>query len=215
MNDAGDWRQKIDETHNFTDELPGGQLEFSGASAASNSDGAFTLKGVASTGNTQLWAMFGSVHGAIRLTDPDAETTHKITLGQGLNNDATASVTSTIGGKVSEFDVTTLDGETTKWRPEAETDRLLVFCALWHPSSKAFLEKARVWAQENDTPIELISLDWNLDQTRREVESQKLTDRTLFAGPGQLSLDPKWTVTNGQGAFLIGRDGKLNERPLD
>lgn len=186
-----------------------------GTTTTSGVEGAFTLKGVASTGLTQIYAMSSGVYGAIRLTSPNAEKTHRITLGQGLNNNSTASVTSTVGGKTSEFDVMTLDGEQTKWQPESETARLLVFCALWHPSSKAFLEKARVWSEENDTPIELISLDWNLDQTRREVESQKVTDRTLFAGPGQLSLDPVWTLTNGQGAFLIGRDGKLNERPLD
>lgn len=186
-----------------------------GTTATSGAEGAFTLKGVASTGRTQIYAISSGVYGAIQLTSPDAEKTHKITLGQGLNNEAAASVTSTVGGKVSEFAVTTLDGEKTKWQPEAETDRLLVFCALWHPSSKAFLEKARAWSEENDTPIELVSLDWNLEQARRESASQKLSDRTLFAGPGQLSLDPKWTLTNGRGAFLIGIDGKLNGKPLD
>ena len=109
----------------------------------------------------------------------------------------------------------TLEGEQTKWLPEADAARLLVFCALWHPSSKAFLEKAQAWSEENDTPIELVSLDWNLDQARREVESLKFAGRTLFAGPGKLNLDSQWPLVKGRGAFLIGGDGKLNDKPLD
>lgn len=186
-----------------------------GTTATSGAEGAFTLKGVASTGLTQIYAISSGVYGAIQLTSPDAEKTHKITLGQGLNNVATAAATSTVGGKVSEFDVMTLDGEKTKWQPESENARLLVFCALWHPASKAFLAKARGWSEENDTPIELVSLDWNLEQARREAAVLKLADKTVFAGPGKLNLDSQWPLVKGRGAFLIGSDGKLNDKPLD
>lgn len=186
-----------------------------GTTATSDSAGKFALAGVASTGGTQVWAMSGSVYGAIRLTTPDASKTHTITLGQGLNNSETVSSGLAIGGEVAEFNVVTLAGESTKWKPSGDSDRLVVFAALWHPSSKPFIEKARNWADENNKPLELISLDWNVNQARREAESLKLADRTLFAGPGQLSLDAQWSLPNGRGAFLIDASGRLSARPLD
>lgn len=186
-----------------------------GTTATSDAAGEFSLTGVASTGGAQIWAMSGSVYGAIRLTNPDADKTHTITLGQGLNEAQAAANGLAIGSDVAEFNATTLAGESTRWQPAGESDRLLVFAALWHPSSKAFLEKAKAWSEENDTPIELVSLDWNLDQARREAELLKLANRTLFAGPGKLNLDSQWPLVNGRGAFLIGSDGKLNGKPLD
>ena len=179
----------------------------------SDSDGTFELPGIASTGKTVVWAM-ASENGAIWLTSPDVEKTYKITLGVVPKNGEPTSGEQTTDGKVSEFEITTLSGEKTNWQPEAEADRLLVFCALWHPSSKAFLEKAGDWSEENDTLIEVVSLDWNLDQARREAESLKLEGRTFFAGPGQLKLDSQWPLTNGRRAFLIDADGKLKGTPL-
>lgn len=187
----------------------------SGTTAASDDAGKFTLTGVASVGNARIWAMSGGVYGAIRLGAPDTSRTHNITLGQGLNDNAATPSTVAVGSEVSAFEVIALDGEKATWQPTAETDRLLVFCALWHPTSKAFLEKARVWGDEHETPIELISLDWNLDQARREAEARKVTEQTWFAGPGQLSLNSQWSLSNGRGAFLVSKDGKLIERPLD
>ncbi|NQV25530.1 MAG: carboxypeptidase regulatory-like domain-containing protein [Rhodopirellula sp.] len=186
-----------------------------GSTATTAADGTFKLTGVASVGSLQLWAMSGSVYGAIRLTSPDIEKAHKITLGQGLGNFEVTVSGMTVGSEVLPFDALTLDGEQTRWQPTAEGNRLLVFCALWHPASKVLLEKARTWAEENNTSIELISLDWNLDQARREAASLKLSDHTLYAGPGQLRLDPEWALANGRGAFLIGSDGKLAGNPLD
>lgn len=186
-----------------------------GTTATSEAAGEFALTGVASTGAAQIWAMSGSVYGAIRLTNPDAEQSHTITLGQGLNEAQAATNGLAIGSDVAEFNAVTLAGESTNWKPAGESERLLVFAALWHPSSKAFLEKAQAWSEENDTPIELVSLDWNLDQARREAEALKLADRTLFAGPGQLSLAPAWPLPTGRGAFLISADGKLSARPLE
>ncbi len=186
-----------------------------GTTATSDSDGNFTLAGVASTGGTQIFAMSGSVYGAIRLTDPDAEKNHKITLGQGLNATETVFGGLAVGSQVAEFDAVTLDGESTKWQPANKSERLLVFAALWHPRSKTFVARARTWAEENDKPIELISLDWNVDQARREADSLKLADRTLFAGPGKLSLASQWPLPNGRGAFLISAEGRLSGQPLD
>ena len=187
----------------------------SGTTATSDAEGGFSLAGVASVGDTQVWAMSGDVYGAIRFSDPNVEKAYTITLGEGLNSTEPSVSSLTVGSKVSEFEVLTLNGEKTKWQPVAEADRLLVFCELWHPASKQFLEKARAWAGENSTPIELISLDWNIDQARREAGSLKLSERTLFAGPGLLNLDAQWRLSGGRGAFLVGHDGKLASMPLD
>tara|TARA_R110002072_G_C7978996_1_gene536051 strand:- start:40389 stop:43952 length:3564 start_codon:yes stop_codon:yes gene_type:complete len=116
---------------------------------------------------------------------------------------------------VAGFDAVTLDGESTRWQPAGNSERLLVFAALWHPASKPFIEKARAWTVENNRPLTVISLDWNVDQARREAEALKLADQTLFAGPGRLSLGPEWTLSNGRGAFLIDASGRLSARPLD
>lgn len=186
-----------------------------GTTVISDAKGEFALTGVPSSGDAQIGAMSGSVYGAIRLTNPDTEKTHKITLGQGLNEAQAATSGLSIGSDVTEFNAVTLAGESTRWQPAGESDRLLVFAALWHPSSKPFIQKARSWANENDTPLEVISLDWNVGQARREAESLKLPEQTLFAGPGKLSLTPQWPLQNGRGAFLISAGGKLSDRPLD
>ena len=186
-----------------------------GTTVISDAKGEFALTGVPSSGDAQIGAMSGSVYGAIRLTNPDTEKTHKITLGQGLNDAQVAAAGLALGAEVAEFNAVTLAGESTKWKPTGDSDRLLVFAALWHPSSKPFIQKARTWANENDKPLELISLDWNVDQARREAKSLKLSRQTLFAGPGKLSLAPQWPLPNGRGAFLISAGGKLSDRPLD
>lgn len=116
---------------------------------------------------------------------------------------------------VAGFDAVTLDGEITRWQPTGDSERLLVFAALWHPASKPFIDKARTWAAENNKPLTVISLDWNLDQARREAEVLKLSEQTLYAGPGLLSLDAQWPLSNGRGAFLIDENGSLSSRPLD
>lgn len=182
-----------------------------GLPVTTGEDGSFRLTGVAATGTTRIWAMSGNVYGVIRLKNPDPDTTHTITLGRGLTDNEPAELLAP-GDDAPATEVLAMTGEEVTWQPVSETRRLLVFCALWHPTASGFLDRALKWAIENETPIELISLDWSLDQARRNSRSVESIDTMFYAGPGTLNLDPKWPLTNGQGAFLISPEGKLISR---
>src|SRR6185369_13341729 len=89
----------------------------------------------------------------------------------------------------------TLEGEKIEWKPVAAHDRLLIFTPLWHPETKAFLDQAQQWASQHKTEIELISLDWSLEQARRELKTLGFTGRVLYAGPATLRFEAAWPLS--------------------
>jgi hypothetical protein len=147
------------------------------------------------------------------VSNPRAGQSCTITLGQGLNEREAAS-SPMVGSPAPSFRGWTIDGEEFEWKPVAANDRLLVLCPLWHPESRALIQKARAWAGEHKTEIELVSLDWCLDQAQRELKSLDFTGRCYYAGPGSLKLGESWPLAFGSSALHIKSDGTIAGLPL-
>ena len=178
-------------------------------------DGTFELPGVASVGRTQLWAANPKQeYGAVFVADPSAGNEVTIRIGQGLGGEVVAETTLVTGQTVPSFNVLTLDGSTVVWSAASKSDRLVVIGALWHPATKELVAKARTWCEENGKPLQFLSLDWSLEQARREAESLGLTDQTSFAGPRTLALSGQWSLPSDRVAVLVTSDGTLVLEPL-
>ena len=160
-------------------------------------------------GKTQVWAVVGKIYGGIRVSEPKLEEPHTIKLGQGLNDREADANDLQIGSIVPPLELLTLTGESASWNPVSTTDRLLVLCPLWHPASRTFIPKAQQWSIEYKAAIELISLDWNLEQAQREAHRLNATVPTFFAGPGTLRLDTSWRLRSAMAALLVSPDGKI------
>ncbi len=183
--------------------------------AQADGDGAFELPGVASIGRTQLWASNErQEYGAVFVSDASRDKEVTIRIGQGLGGEAVAETTLSEGQTIPSLNVHSLDGESVAWKSVSDRDRLVVIGALWHPETKALIAKAVTWCEANEKPLQILSLDWSLDQARREAETLGLTARTLYAGPGTLELSEQWSVPFTRSAVLVGNDGSFVSEPL-
>jgi len=178
-------------------------------------DGKFELSGVASVGKTQIWASNEKQqYGAVFVDGASAGEGVTIRLGEGLGGVNAAQTSLTVGQAVPSLTLRTLEGNSTSWKATAESDRLVVVGALWHPATRNLIAKARTWCEENGTPLQILSLDWSLEQARRESDSLGVTGQTLFAGPGTLKLAEQWALQSDRVAVLVAKDGTIISEPL-
>ncbi|MBI1310892.1 hypothetical protein GC176_06250 [bacterium] len=187
-----------------------------GGVVSADEEGRFELRGIPSVGTTQLWASTArQEYGSIRVTDPAPEDEVTIRIGQGLNDQTESRPALTIGQAIPSLEVTTLDGTATNWQAAGDSERLVVIGALWHPATKRLIEKARSWCKENGKPLQVLSLDWSLEQASRESESLELSGETVFAGPGTLKLKDHWSLASERLAVLVAKDGTAVSQPLE
>lgn len=118
-----------------------------------------------------------------------------------------------VGQPVPSLKVQTLDGESFDWNHSVVSETLLVFCRLWHPSSKPYIKRAHEWAADHNARLVFVSLDWSLEQARRE--GQNLPGVVRFAGPGTSQLQGPWALKGTHAAYHVSTDGTLKGRPLN
>ena len=172
----------------------------------SDAAGRFELAGVASAGESFLYARDGERFGSVKLTDPTAGEPVRITLGV-TGGGSTASV----GGRLPPLDAATLDGDPASWEPSGGT--VLVLAELAHPHTPAVLIDARRTAAQSDADLRVVALDWTAAQARRAAAALGLPPGdVLFAGPGGLTLSEPWRLTSPATAFVLDADGIVRER---
>ncbi|MBW3599274.1 MAG: carboxypeptidase regulatory-like domain-containing protein, partial [Planctomycetes bacterium] len=189
--------------------VPAAKIQ-SSSSAATTADesGRFELPGVASVGATTLYAQGGdNVYGAIHLVDPDGAEPQEIVLGQGLQQPAGELRR---GMDAPPLTASTLAGETIEWRPSGKRDHLVVFAALWHPAGRTFVGQAETWAAARNVKLDVFSIDWSIQQARREAAASKVP--VLFAGPGGLGIAKSWSPMPPAKAYLV-KDAKILSSP--
>lgn len=182
-----------------------------GQRTTTDADGNFTISRVPSEGKVQLWASKDGVYGSIALQNPDVNTSYTIKLGE--NNEQFAAEELVDNRTLSPLEMTTLQGEPITWTAQAESNRLIVVCALWKPASAALLTKAAALAADHNAALEVISLDWSLPQAQREAQRLGLRN-VQFAGVPAIALREKWKMSTDSATFLIAPDGTLLENPF-
>ncbi len=179
-------------------------------------DGAFQLSGIPSIGQAQLWAStIQEEYGAIIVNDPSAADDITVQIGQGLSSDATKASSMTIGQPVPSLKVLSLDGAESVWSAKSDSERLVVIGPLWHRSTKALLVKAKTWCEKNEKKLQVLSLDWSIEQARRESELLGIAAETLFAGPGTLTLSEQWLLPSHPTTVLLSSDGRIVGTPVE
>jgi thiol-disulfide isomerase/thioredoxin len=174
--------------------------------------GRFELGGVPSRGPVQLFAMKPPKHAMVTLEDFDGKEPQQLVLGQQAGRSASLAA----GGKAPPLKVYELDGGTPReWQPAAEHETLVLFCALWHPSTPELLARAKAWTDEHQAKLALMSIDWSLEQARRSAESlQDAHDLEIhFAGPGGLEVAKAWNLKSLTQAYLVSPEGKIRKSP--
>ena len=163
-----------------------------------------------------MWAATGKQeYGAVMVEGSSVDQPVTIRIGQGLGAPAVAQASLTTGQLMPSLTVVSLDGAAATWNAAADDDRLVVIGALWHPATKALIAKAKIWCNDKGKPLQVVSLDWSLEQARRESEAMRLSGQTLFAGPGTLALSEQWWLPGDRVAMLVGKDGTVISRPLE
>jgi protocatechuate 3,4-dioxygenase beta subunit/thiol-disulfide isomerase/thioredoxin len=174
--------------------------------------GRFELKGVPSQGSVQLYAMKPPKYAMVTLEDFAGKEPQQLVLGQQAGRSASLAA----GGKAPPLKVRELDGGTPReWQPPADQETLVLFCALWHPSTPDLLARAKAWADEHQAKLALMSIDWSLEQARRGAESLQDADdyEIHFAGPGGLEIAQAWNLKSLTQAYLVSPDGKIRRSP--
>jgi hypothetical protein len=183
-------------------------------SVTTDEEGRFELRGVPSRGTVQLYAMKRPQYAMVTLDDFGGQQPQTLVLGQRAGRPGPLAA----GAKAPPLTLYTLDdGEPAEWQPAGEKETLVVFCALWHPAAQALVEQAKTWADEHQARFVPVSIDWSLDQARREAEA--LNDQrhgqyeVLFAGPGGLAIAKDWNLNSTAQAYLLSADGKIQSSP--
>lgn len=172
--------------------------------------GRFTLAGVPSLGEVMLYARKENLAGKLPLDNPDPNQPVEIQLGQssGAPNHLAP------GDNVPPLKVASLtSGEQHDWKPAEGKNTLVVFCALWHPTARDFLNQARQWADKADTHLAAVSTDWHPRQAQRYVAQHSEGPEILFAGPGGLAVAAEWKFAPPAQAFLVSPKGKVISCP--
>jgi protocatechuate 3,4-dioxygenase beta subunit len=189
-----------------------------GMSASQNNvktdaNGHFVLAGVPSKGSVQLYAMKQPKYASLTLENFDGTEPQQLVLGQQVGRGGTALAA---GAKMPPLVLYSLDkGEPQDWRPQAEKDTLLMFCALWHPKTTELLEQAKTWADEHEANLATISIDWSLPQARRAADALPNRDEYTihFAGPGGLEIAQPWRLTSLAQAYVVSPSGRIRSSP--
>jgi thiol-disulfide isomerase/thioredoxin/protocatechuate 3,4-dioxygenase beta subunit len=182
--------------------------------AATDDEGRFELGGVPARGSVQLYAIKRPKYAMVTLEDFDGKEPQSLVLGQSMGQSGALAA----GAKAPKLTLFALDdGEPIEWQAAGDKESLVVFCALWHPSTPELLEKAKKWADEHQVSFVPVSIDWSLDEARREAErlQQQLGAEYAirFAGPGGLAIAKDWNLKSPQQAYLVSADGKIRRNP--
>jgi thiol-disulfide isomerase/thioredoxin/protocatechuate 3,4-dioxygenase beta subunit len=175
--------------------------------------GRFELRGVPSKGNVQLYAVKRPKVATITLEDFDGREPQTLVLGQQPTGRHGSLTT---GTKAPPLKLYTLEsGEPVDWKLSPDKDTLIVFCALWHPKSRALLAQAKAWADEHQANLAPISIDWSREQARRGAEALERIDANAihFAGPGGLEIAKDWNLTTPVHTYLISSNGHIRSSP--
>ena len=173
------------------------------------SDGSFELSGVPSKGVVQIVAQVASQYGMIQLSGATADKEYTIQIGQGFDAPALGNVDRT----AKPLELQSLTGEKITWEPTGDTNQCVLFCSLWHPATEQLLEAARAKAKQNDTDLTIVSVDFSLEQAKREAKRLNLAD-VLYAGPNGLTLPKQWQFTGDHRCLIISPDGTIATETL-
>jgi thiol-disulfide isomerase/thioredoxin/protocatechuate 3,4-dioxygenase beta subunit len=188
------------------------RMAASTTSVKTDDAGRFELRGVPSQGSVQLYAVKQPKYAMITLDDFDGKEPQQLVLSELSGRRGTLAA----GATAPPLTVYALeDGAASEWKPSAEKDTLVVFCALWHPKARDFLAQAKDWADKQNADLAAISIDWSLDQARRA--SGPLGDampvEVYFAGPGGLPVAKDWHLTSLNQTYLVSPAGKVRSSP--
>jgi thiol-disulfide isomerase/thioredoxin len=183
------------------------------SSVKTDDAGRFELRGVPSQGSVQLYAIKQPKYAMVTLENFDGREPQTLVIA----DQSSGRRGSLAGGtKAPPLKLATLDrAEPVDWKPVADKDTLVVFCALWHPKSREVLAKAKVWADERDANLAAVSIDWSLEQARRGAESLQGVDVNdiRFAGPGGLEIAKDWNLRSPAQSYLVTPNGQIRSSP--
>ena len=174
--------------------------------------GHFELRGVPSRGSVQLYALKQPKYALLTLEDFDGKEPQQLVLSEQSGRRGSMAANS----KAPALKVYALeDGTSDDWKPLADKDTILVFCALWHPKSHEWLANAKTWADEHDANLAAISIDWSLEQARRGAAAvaDVVPAEIHFAGPGGLEVAKDWHLSSLNQAYLVSPDGRVRKSP--
>lgn len=172
--------------------------------------GQFEILGVPAKGKFIVQAFKDNKRGYLELEDVDPKEAIEVVLGQTPGSrDVLQS-----GQKAPKLQAFSLDtGAEAKWKPAADQNTLVVFCALWHPAGREFLGKAQTWAKDNNSSLAVFSIDWTPQQAKRNLKSLPAIKDVLYAGPGGLAASADWGAITPARAFLLSPNGKILKSP--
>jgi thiol-disulfide isomerase/thioredoxin/protocatechuate 3,4-dioxygenase beta subunit len=189
------------------------RLAISSNSVKTDDEGKFELRGVPSQGSVQLYALKRPKFAIATLEDFDGREPQTLVLGEQGSGRRGSPAT---GTKAPPLKLLALaGGEPIDWKPAADKDTLVVFCALWHPKSRDLLAEARAWADEHQANLAAISIDWSLEQARRGAEALKgiKANEIQFAGPGGLAIAKDWNLSSPVQTYLVTSNGRIQVSP--
>jgi hypothetical protein len=146
------------------------------------------------------------------LQDYDGTKQPQIVLGQPVAQSGAKDLP--LGSRIPALTAWSLDGQQIEWRPGGNRNCLIVFCALGHPAGRLLLDQAAKWAKEHGAQLAAFSVDWSLEQARRESATIQLETPLLFCGAGGLPIAKSWSVIPPARAFLISANGTIVSNPM-
>jgi thiol-disulfide isomerase/thioredoxin len=173
--------------------------------------GKFEIAGISTLETTAIYATDGKTSGQIQVTPQKVSEPQQIVLGQGMERAGRGRLH--IGATAPQLTLSSLDGRPAAWSATDNSDRLVVFCALWHPRGRQLAQQAATWGKQHGTPVEIVSLDWTPAQAQRLLSTLDLHAKVYHGGAEGLDLDPKWGVLFPAQACMLGANGTIKALP--
>ena len=182
---------------------------FYNKSATTDAQGRFRLPGVPIGFAKTVKATKGSAFGRVALDSVEASKDIEIAIGAKSENDDALFV----GDTAPSLSLRPLlGGEQKTWRPSRDRNSLVVFCALWHPDGRAFLNEAATWAEQQGAELLPVSVDWSEEQAKRHLSRIEPQRVVHYSGPGGLDA-AEWNFELPAQSFLISPEGKVLGAP--
>jgi thiol-disulfide isomerase/thioredoxin len=176
--------------------------------ASTDEQGRFLLSGVPSEGRAVVFAIKGKKFAQKELDGVASDEGVELTLGERMNDPGGQGLMP--GRPAPKLLASTLDRTAaSNWRPARDKNTLVVFCAFWHPVGRAFLQKARTWADERNDHLAVVSIDWSAAEAKRHLPAPTESSKIFFAGPGGLAVQSDWGFHAPGQAFLVSPQGRI------